>query len=97
MPCARLRELEYLTEDMAYCHTKMLAGHHPHATWVLVKNIWVPKMITYAQKFHQHFNALPLVIGQDKRLEFPPLLLVRLIPRNFENKLFKKLLMSVTY
>ena len=77
----------------------MLAGHHRHATWVSVKNIRVPKMVTYTQQLHQQFNALPLLIGQDKRLEFSPLLLICLISCDFENKLFEKLLMShgITY
>ena len=45
------------------------------------------KMVTYTQQLHQQVNAPPLIIRQDKCLEFSPLLLIRLIPCNFENEL----------
>ena len=39
MQCARLRVLEYLSEDMACCRMKMPAVHRLHAMWVLVKTL----------------------------------------------------------
>ena len=99
MRCARLQEQEYLTEDMDCCRTKMFVGHHLHAKWVLL-NIWVPKTVTYTQQLHHQFNVLPLIIGQDKHLEFFATSLGLSCPMQFRKQIVQgtfKILKSITY